>query len=300
LADKYLVREWVKERIGEEYLIPLLGVYDKFDDIDFDKLPNQFVIKCNHGSGWNIIVKNKAELNLSEAKAKVDKWMSTNFAFCAGCELHYRDIQPKIVIEKYIEEISSALYDYRFFCSYGKVIQIWLDVYSGTPQHQRKIYDRNWNELDITVKWPKLEQIIERPQNLDDMLQLAKSMSKEFSLVRVDFYDINNKIYFGEMTFTSMSGTGKFSPSSEDLKLGKMIKLPRLAYNIDTGEYYKLPKTPLWKKALKKINIDFKKIKYKNGRKITRYLGGIIKKVKGENSKKFYLFGVQIFHKRKR
>jgi hypothetical protein len=92
LADKYLVREWVKERIGEEYLIPLLGVYDKFDDIDFDKLPNQFVIKCNHGSGMNIIVKNKAELNLAEAKAKVDKWMSTNFAFCVGYELHYRDI----------------------------------------------------------------------------------------------------------------------------------------------------------------------------------------------------------------
>lgn len=242
LADKYLVRDWVKEKIGEEYLIPLLGVYDKFEDIDFDKLPNQFVMKCNHGSGWNIIVKDKSKLDLKEAKEKLNEWMSANYAFKCGYELHYRDITPKIVIEKFLNEISESLYDYRFFCCNGKVEQIWLDVHSGTPEHKRKIYDRNWNELNIIVKWPRLKTNIKKPENLEKMIALSEKMSKEFAFVRVDFYDINDKIYFGEMTFTSMSGTGKFEPAIEDLKLGNMIKLPKLAYNIDTGEYYKLPK----------------------------------------------------------
>lgn len=242
LADKYLVREWIKEKIGEQYLIPLIGVYDKFDDIDFDKLPNQFVMKCNHGSGWNIIVKDKSQLNLAEAKQKMDRWMATDYSILCGYELHYRNIVPKIIIEKYMEEVATALYDYRFFCSYGDVKQIWLDVYSGTPNHKRKIYDRNWNELNITVKWPRLETPVEKPQKLADMIRFAEILSKEFSLVRVDFYLIGNHIYFGEMTFTSMSGIGQFNPEKEDLKLGNMIKLPELAYNLETGEYYKLPK----------------------------------------------------------
>ena len=239
LADKYLVRDWIKEKIGEQYLIPLLGVYDNFDEIDFAKLPNQFVIKCNHGSGWNIIVKDKSKLDLKEVKEKLDEWMSTNFAFLCGLELHYRDIKPKIIIEKYIQELGDALYDYRFFCSNGKVIQIWLDVYSGTPYHQRKIYDKNWNELNIIVKWPRLEKEVEKPKNLEKMIQLSETLSENFALVRVDFYDVNNHIYFGEMTFTSMSGTGKFNPETEDLKLGNMIKLPKLAYDMDRKVYCK-------------------------------------------------------------
>ena len=242
LADKYLVRDWVKEKIGEQYLIPLLGVYDKFEDIDFAKLPNQFVIKCNHGSGWNIIVTDKSKLDLNDAKTKLDKWLNTNFAFLCGYELHYRDIKPKIIIEKYMEELGTALYDYRFFCCDGKVQQIWVDVFSGTPQHKRKIYDTKWKELNFTVKWPRLESNIEKPKNLDKMISLAETMAEGFALVRVDFYDVNNHIYFGEMTFTSMSGTGKFSSSQAELELGSKIKLPKLAYDIDSGKYYKLPK----------------------------------------------------------
>ncbi len=243
LADKYAVRDWIKDKIGEEYLIPLIGVYDKFDDIDFEKLPNQFVIKCNHGSGYNIIVKDKSQLNLKETQKQINCWMNENFALKYGCELHYRDISPKIIIEKYIEEISSALYDYRFFCFDGKVKQIWLDIYSGTPNHQRKIYDPDWSERLVTVKWPRIEENIPKPKNLDKMIELAEKLSTGFSTVRVDFYDINDKILFGEMTFTSMSGSGKFNPKSEDLRLGKMIKLPKMAYNLDTGTYYK-PKYP--------------------------------------------------------
>ena len=239
LSDKYLVREWIKEKIGEKYLIPLLGVYDRFLDIDFNQLPNRFVIKCNHGSGYSIIVKDKSQLDFAAAKSKVDAWMRENFAFKYGFELHYRDIEPKILIEQYLEEINETLYDYHFFCSYGDVKQIWLDVASGTPQHKRKIYDKQWNELDFTVTWPRLEQSVPKPKHLETMIRLAESLSQEFSLVRVDFYYIDNKIYFGGMTFTSQGGTGKFNPASEDLRLGQQIKLPELAYDIDTGEYYK-------------------------------------------------------------
>lgn len=251
LADKYLVRDWVKEKIGEQYLIPLLGVYDKFEDIDFEELPDQFVIKCNHGSGYNIIVTDKEKLNLYDTKQKINKWMKENYAFKYGFELHYRDIKPLIIIEEFLEEISNNIYDYRFFCCNGKVEQIWLDVGSGTNEHKRKIFDRNWNEFNITVKWPVLEAKIEKPKNLSMMIKLSEKLSTDFPLVRVDFYNINSKIYFGEMTFTSMSGTGKFQPSYEDLNLGKKISLPPKVYNIDTGENVFPTKTSLLKRISK-------------------------------------------------
>ena len=239
LADKYLVRDWVKEKIGEKYLIPLLGVYDKFEDINFDNLPNQFVIKCNHGCGYNIIVKDKSTLNLAEVKTKLAKWMNENFAFKCGCELHYRDIPPKITIEKYMQDESGELRDYKFMCFNGAIELILLDSdrYSG---HKRNIYDKNWT-LQAFSDFPNIKENIEAPKKLELMKTLAQALSKDFNFVRVDFYVVNDEIYFGEITFTPGSGTLKF-PNYINLKLGKMIKLPKLAYNIDTGKYYKLSK----------------------------------------------------------
>ena len=120
LVDKYTVRDWVKEKIGEEYLIPLLGVYDHFDDIDFDKLPDKFVLKANHGSAWNIIVTDKNKFDKQDAKKKFDEWLHTNFAFQDGLELHYKDIKPLIIAEKYIENDNQDLYDYKIWCFDGK------------------------------------------------------------------------------------------------------------------------------------------------------------------------------------
>ena len=120
LTDKYLVRRWIKKKIGEEYLIPLIGVYDKFEDINFKNLPKDFVIKCNHGCGYNIIVKDKFSLNLTIVKSKIDKWMDENYAFKNGLELQYRDIKPKIIIEKYMDDNTGDLRDYKFHCFNGK------------------------------------------------------------------------------------------------------------------------------------------------------------------------------------
>ncbi len=258
LADKYLVRNWVAEKIGKKYLIPILGVYDSFDEIDFDKLPNQFVIKCNHGCGYNIIIKDKSKIDLSAVKIKLDKWMNENFAFRAGCELHYLNIPPKIIIEKYIENKQSVggdLYDYKFWCFNGRVHYIQFLSERNTDGLKMAFYDKNWKKQDFVYSYPLDTKTIERPDNLDEMIELAEKLSAGFNHVRVDFYRMDDgTIYFGEMTFTSASGTCKWNDESINHYFGKLIELPKLAYNIDTGEYYKLPKTTPIKNKKNKTN----------------------------------------------
>ncbi len=240
LADKYLVRDWIKEKIGEQYLIPLLGVYDSFDEIDFDKLPKQFVIKCNHGSGYNIIVPDKSKLDLVEAKQKVDKWMKENFAFKAGFELQYRDMTPKIIIEKYIENQNAQdLYDYKFWCFNGKVkyIQFLSERKNGLKM---AFYNTKWEKQNFVYNYPLDTKDIIKPDNLHDMILLAEKLSKGFYHVRIDFYRLDDgTIYFGEYTFTSMSGICKWNLNSINSDLGKFIKLPKLAYDMDRKVYCK-------------------------------------------------------------
>ena len=255
LADKYLVRDWVAEKIGEKYLIPLLGAYDSFEEINFKKLPKRFVIKCNHGCGYNIIVKDKSKLDLNDVKSKLDKWMNENFAFRAGCELHYRDIPPKIIIEKYIENkksIGGDLYDYKFWCFDGRVHYIQFLSERNTDGLKMAFYDRKWKKQNFVYSYPLDTKTIERPDNLYEMIELAEKLSAGFNHVRVDFYRMDDgTIYFGEMTFTSASGTCKWNDEKINRYFGKLIKLPKLAYNIDTGEYYKLPKIKKQKKDKK-------------------------------------------------
>jgi len=226
LADKYLVREWVKEKIGEQYLIPLLGVWDKFDKIDFDKLPDKFVLKANHGCSWNIIVKDKTNFDKRTARKKFSRWMSTDFAFCFGFELHYSAIPRKIVAEKYIGD-DKELRDIKFMCFDGKPVFIW-NVANRFSGKTRDFFDLNWNKLPFNYPENGVEcsQNVPRPQRLDEMIELARILSSGIPHVRVDFYDVNGNIYFGEMTMTSGSGIYKWEPEEYDLKYGKMIKLP--------------------------------------------------------------------------
>lgn len=226
LADKYLARNWIQEQIGGDYLIPLLGVWDRFDDIDFSLLPDKFVLKCNHGCGYNMIVQNKADLDIEQARKTFDKWMKTNFAFINGFELQYKDIPPKIIAEKYLES-ENGLIDYRFYCFSGKPTQCWVDMYSGTPNHIRSIYDMNWVKLPFRCKWPDGGETLSRkPDNFDLMKKIASQLSSSFMFVRVDFFEVNKKLYIGEMTFTPMNGYGRFEPKEWDTELGKLITLP--------------------------------------------------------------------------
>lgn len=225
LTDKYEVRKWIAEKIGENYLIPLLGVWDNFDDIDFSMLPNQFVLKANHGSGWNIIVKDKQKLNLVEARHTFNKWMTTNFAVKQSLELHYGPIIPKIIAEQYIQDIDGQLNDYKVLCFNGKPTFIWVDLDRFTD-HRRNIYDLNWNLMPFSVGYPQTPRNIQAPKNLDEMIHLAEILCQGFAHVRVDFYDVNGKIYFGEMTFTSGNGGETFTPKEYGKALGDLITLP--------------------------------------------------------------------------
>lgn len=226
LADKYLMREWIKKKIGGKYLVPLLGVWDSFDEIDFDKLPDKFALKTNHGSSWNIIVDNKSAFNQAEAKEKFDTWMGLNFAFRMGFELQYMNIPRKIIAEKYLEN-TEGLKDYRFYCFNGKPYQIWVDIYSGTPNHLRSIFDMDWNQIPLKCTWPDGGALLnEKPKNFEKMKEFAALLSRDFSFVRVDFFEVNGKLYMGEMTFTPMSGLGKFEPLKWDNKLGDLLILP--------------------------------------------------------------------------
>ena len=226
LADKYLVRDFVSSNVGDEYLVPLLGVWDRFDDIDFDMLPDDFALKCNHGSGWNLICRDKKEIDWVYYRSKFNEWMNMNFAYLNG-EYHYRDIPRKIIAEEYLD-MSDGVKDYRFFCFNGKAYQVWVDLYSGTPDHIRSIFDMDWQKLDIRCTWPDGgDALKDKPLSFELMRVIAEKLSEGFSFVRVDLFEIRGRIYVGELTFTPMNGTGKFDPPYWDKKLGDLITLPQ-------------------------------------------------------------------------
>lgn len=227
LADKYLVRDWVKTKIGEEYLIPILGVWDDFDQIDFNTLPNQFCLKMNHGSGMNFVVKDKAQMNMRKARKLFKAWEQTPF-YAGTLELQYRDIPRKIIAEKYIEEMSGSLMDYKIHCFHGKPFMIQVLCDRDLESHTAKdaYYDINWNrDYTLISSFTSVDWEIEKPDNLESMIALAERLSKGIKYVRVDLYNLNGKILFGEMTFTPKSGVGEWVHKDNGEKFGKMLYL---------------------------------------------------------------------------
>ena len=243
LSDKYMVREWVSEKIGVKYLIPLIGVYDKFEDINFENLPNQFVIKCNHGRGYYIIVKDKYQLKFDKIKKKIENWMNTNYAYNNGLELHYRDIKHKIIIEKYMDDGNNNIKDYKVICFDGKPNFIFVDGKRHSTNNFN-LYNLNWNKITykINSKYSDFPSQ-KKPKYLKKLLMLASLLSHNFTYVNVCFFIIHDKIYFDEMLFSSIRKDNKM-PYSLDLKLSSLIRLPKLVYNIDSGKYYILRRFP--------------------------------------------------------
>ena len=225
LSDKYLVREHVAEKIGGEYLIPLLGVWDKFEDIDFNALPEKFALKCNHGCKYNIIVTDKPGFNKRKARKKIKRWMGENYAFKEGLELQYKDITPKIIAEEYLENNNNDLRDYKIYCFGGKASFIQY-ISERLSDPKLAFYDTRWQKLEFTVDGYTPADV-EKPPNFEKMIELAEILAEGFCHVRIDFYVLNDgAIKFGEFTFTPGSGFLEWMPEGRDLALGKLIGLP--------------------------------------------------------------------------
>lgn len=226
LADKYLVRDWVKEKIGEQYLVDLLGVWDSFDEIDFDALPQSFVLKANHGCGWNLIVKDKSQLDLTDAREKFNTWMGLNYAFCNGLELHYMNIRPRIIAEEYLENDHNDLNDYKVFCFDGKARHV-MYLTDRKVGMKMSFYDLDWNKEPFAYNFPVNQDHIPRPQRLEELIEISEKLAQGFAHARVDFYILNDgSLKFGEITFTSATGVCKWTPPQQDRVYGDLIVLP--------------------------------------------------------------------------
>ena len=226
LSDKILVRDWIKNKIGDEYLVPLYGVYNSFDEIDFSKLPKSFVLKTNHGCGTNLIVKDKEKFDKMAARDTVNKWLATNYFLFAG-EWQYKDIKPRILIEKYIEDFDSDLPDYKYFCFNGKPYYIMYCFNRSIKEEpDNTFYDLSWQNMKFSYFGQLYDKDdVPAPKNLQKMNEIAEKLCDGFKHVRVDLYNIDGKIYFGEMTFTSYGGFIRFNPPKWNNIIGDLLKL---------------------------------------------------------------------------
>lgn len=226
LADKYLVRSWIAKRIGEEYLVPILGVWDSAQDIDFDTLPEKFVLKATHGSGWNIVVQDKGKLDVAAVRSKLEKWLAIREAMTGGFELHYEFCEPRIIAERYMEDDSGGLRDYKFITFDGEV-QFILAIEGRFADEVSCTYTTDWVRAPFVYGYKVGRNgEIKRPEHLEEMINLAQVLGKGFSFARIDFYEVEGRVYFGEITFTAANGLSSFVPKSYDLDFGKKVTLP--------------------------------------------------------------------------
>lgn len=227
LVDKYEVREYVSKVIGSNYLIPLLGVFDSYKEIDFDKLPNQFVLKLTHDSGTVIVCKDKTKLNRKQTISKLKKGLKRKY-FYLYREWPYKNVKPRIIAEKYMKDNnSSVLNDYKFYCFNGEPKMMFIITERGNDP-KINFFDMDFNEINLHQGFKKGEKKLEKPKKFDEMIKLARKLSYGIPHVRVDFYIINGKVYFGELTFFDSAGLEKFEPEKYDEILGSYIDLNKI------------------------------------------------------------------------
>lgn len=226
MADKYKMRQYVSEKLNGEYTIPLLGVWDSPDEIDFESLPDQFVLKCNHNSGLGMcICKNKKELDYNKVKKELTKGIKQDY-YLAHREWPYKDIPRKIICEKYMVDDSEEgmLADYKFFCFNGKPKLMYIS-HDASSFPTTDFFDMEFNHIDMKMKDPNSNKKIEKPMCFEQMKQFSEKLAEGTKFLRVDYYYINNKIYVGELTFFHNAGFGKIYPEKWEDTLGKWIEL---------------------------------------------------------------------------
>lgn len=224
LSDKVSVRDFIKNTIGEKYLIPIYGVWETFEEINFDELPNQFVLKTNHGSATNIIIRDKSKMNYKKIKKQMTDFIKDDFAYY-GFELQYSGIKPLIYAEKLLEFDDSGIEDYKFLCFDGKVDYFWID-FNRYSNHKRNMYDLNWNLMPWNQwTYDNYKEKVNKPSNFDEMVECALALCRGFDQVRVDLYNVNGNIYFGELTFTNGGGYEVIIPQEMDFELGSKWKI---------------------------------------------------------------------------
>ncbi len=227
MVDKHGAKEYVAEKIGEEYIIPTLGVWDKFEDIDFDKLPDQFVLKCTHDSGGLVICRDKSTLNIERAKVKINKCLKKNY-FWSGREWPYKNVKPRILAETYIEpEEGKSMTDYKFYCFHGE--PKFLYVSEGLEDHSTakiSFVTLDWTFTEFQRKDFKMhESLPEKPKTFDKMIEVARELSKGHRFLRVDLYENKNQILFSELTFSPTSGLAEVQPYDWNDTIGTWLHL---------------------------------------------------------------------------
>lgn len=222
-ADKLRVRQYCTEKLGKDICVPLIKAYNNVSEIKWEELPNTFVIKCNHGSGMNIIVRDKSKVNKEECKRKLDKWLKSDFSMQNNYELQYYNIPRCIIVEELLEDSiqKTSLIDYKFWCFNGDPKMYTMNV--GNGHGDIMYYDMNDKSIDLYNVGNKVT--FEKPTNFTIMVDYAKKLSSEFKFVRVDFYEVNGKIYLGEMTFTPGANVFKYKKPGADKMVGDMLKL---------------------------------------------------------------------------
>lgn len=223
-ADKYAVRDYVADKLGKEYLVPMLGIYRSAEEIDFDALPDRFVLKATHGSGWNLICRDKSKLDISAARAKAAKWLRSNF-YRVGRERVYKNISPGVIAEEFLEGPDGmSPPDYKIFCFHGEPQVVEVDSDRHT-KHLRTFFGTEWNKLPVKLDYPLHPTAPARPKTLKSMLEAARTLSQPFPFVRVDLYEVQDEKFFGELTFVPAKATKVFEPAGYDLQLGTLLKL---------------------------------------------------------------------------
>lgn len=228
LVDKFEVKQIVASLIGAEYVIPNLGVWDSFDQIDFDTLPDQFVLKCTHDSGGLVICKDKSKLDLAQAKRKIEHSLKTNF-YMLGREWPYKHVKPRIMAEAYMEDSQTReLRDYKFFVFDGvcKTLFVASSRYKEGDETRFDFFDMDFKKMDIRHGHPNADTPIEKPQCFDEMRWIAEKLGQGHPHVRIDLYEVDGKVYFGEYTFFHHSGFVPFDPEEWDQRFGEWITLP--------------------------------------------------------------------------